>query len=574
MNNRQEHRTHIQIALLLDEYTTNELEAEEQDMVEQHVVYCQECQQQLRDIQRFRIMMKSIARDNVQLPNEVNAVSTSHETANLVEAVHRGIDEEVTATTSLSKTKTFDKSLSELPKTNARTNEWSRPTSNIAAALFAALLVGSIILTLTHARQVTINSTPGLHREIVGTAPTPGTALTKPGLDKLEVVTEQAFGTKNEYVPNSWGVQKNRIIRTTTGDLFTVFISQGDDAQDRQWHLIHKAPDGNWQEIKTGNAGVEPINILRGPRNEIHLFAWPGNQGQLQHLISSDGGKSFQSEWIPGAWAGQQEQGYSGSGINERGDIVFFQTGTEKSGVFNWTYYNATKHIWTFHSNTFDYRYTYAFVIPGGNNDLTMVAMRDVIREELGYPAAPRDDFDYVYNAIKYFHVSNVDNPKSTFTQTMVKEVHPRNNTDYAITYLTDSYIDTQGRTHILYNDLYDGPHHAIIQDGRVIKDVRQNIVDGNKMRIIQDTKGRFYIISVDDHGMLNIYHGGPNDTDGTQLEPATKLNVSQHPGCTNYDFCHSPTFTVPRNGHALADYIDGVYGNYQSEIYFRVRLR
>ncbi len=331
---------------------------------------------------------------------------------------------------------------------------------------------------------------------------------------------------------------------------------------------------GKWQEIKTGNAGVEPINILRGPHDEIHLFAWPGNQGKLQHLVSRDAGKSFQSAWIPGSWAGPPEQGYSGSGINGNGDIVFFQTGAEKPGVFNWTYYNAAKQTWTFHSNVFDYRYTYAFVMPDENKDLTIVAMRDVTRTELGYPAAPSGDFNYIYNAIKYFHISNVDNPNSTFTQTIVKEIQPKNNQDSAITYLTDSYIDTQGRTHILYNDLYDGPHHAIVENGHVIKDVKQNITAGNKMRIIQDTKGHFYIVSIDNHGALNIYPGSARDTDGTQLDPVVKLNIPQYSGCTDYDFCHSPTFTAPRNGHALADYIDGVYGNHQNEIYFRVRLR
>src|SRR2546429_3147656 len=57
----------------------------------------------------------------------------------------------------------------------------------------------------------------------------------KPTLERLEQVTDQAFGTNNDYVPNSWGVHKSRIIRTSNGDIFTVYTSQGTDENNREW---------------------------------------------------------------------------------------------------------------------------------------------------------------------------------------------------------------------------------------------------------------------------------------------------------------------------------------------------
>jgi hypothetical protein len=398
----------------------------------------------------------------------------------------------------------------------------------------------------------------------------------QPTLEQLEPITEQAYGKNNQYVPNSWGVQKSRIIRASTGDLFTVYISEGSDVHNRIWHLMHKAPGATgWQEIQSGDAGTEPINILRGPHDEIHLFAWPNTDLQLQHIYSTDLGKTFQSEMIPGKWA--DDQGYSSGGINSQGDIVFYQTNADEPGTFLWTYYSPKVGHWQFHTTTTDFRYTYAFFFPGDKNDLTITAMRDVKRSLLGY-AQPDDSFPWIFNEIKYFHISNVNNPSHTRQQVVVTQVNPQNISDHDITYQLDSYIDTVGRTHILYNNLYDGPnilHHAIIQDGELIKDVKLSVSSGVKARVIQDAVGHFYIITMDSSGRsINVYPGNASDRDGTDLNAPTKLNISAYPGCTDYDFCHEPTFTEPRSGNALSNEIDGTYGNFNREIYFRIRLR
>ncbi len=400
----------------------------------------------------------------------------------------------------------------------------------------------------------------------------------KPVLQTLEQVTNQAFSDEEQYVPNSWGVQKNRFIRTSTGDLFTVYNTQGADSSNRMWHLLHKAPGGSWQDIKSGNAGTEPINILRGANDEIHLFAWPGTEGKLQHFVSTDLGQTFKSEILSGGWNTDHEQGYSGSGTNANGAIVFFQTGADKPGVFNWIYYNPETHKWAFHKNTIDYRYTYAFFTPGPQNDLNIVAMRDVKRQELGYQQASKTDFDYVFDEVKYFHISDATQADPSLSQTLVKQVTPQNRDDYDLTYLTDSYLDTSGRTHILYNNQYDGPHHAIVENGKVVKDVKiSNISNaaGQKMRITQDSLGHFYILTIDDDGSLIVDTANADDTDGTHMGTITKLKVGNNTGCNgNDDFCHSPTFTVPRDGSRLTDVIDGVYGNRNKEFYFRINLR
>ncbi len=404
---------------------------------------------------------------------------------------------------------------------------------------------------------------------------TPVPIVGVPSLTRLEQVTNNAYGVDGDYVPNSWGVQKNRIIRTSNGDIFMVYISAGSGANNREWHLMRSEQQGEWTEVAYGNAGEEEINILLGPHDQINLFVWPGAQGILEHLVSIDYGATFQTEQVPGQWI--VDQGYSGSTIDPAGNMIIFQSGADKPGSFLWSYYSVATKQWTFHTTTFDYRYTYAFFFlgtqhTGPTDDLTITAMRDALRQELGYPEAASGDFNYIFNAIEYFHMSDIST--SAFQQLQVAEVEPKSNNDADVTYILDSYVDSYGRTHIIYNDLYDGVHHVILEDGKVIKNVLMNVSSVLKVRITQDAAGHFYVITMSDDGKsLNVYPGTNDDSDGTQLEPAVQLDISKLPGCNDYDFCHEPTFTIPRAGNANSNIIDGVYGNYNKEIYFQINL-
>lgn len=441
--------------------------------------------------------------------------------------------------------------------------------------IMSVFLVVVIIILVTYLLDLSVTpEDPLLHLYVTPKASSAG----KPILQKLELITDQAYGTGNQYVPNGWGAQKDRIIRSSQGDLFMTYISAGTGLNDREWHLMHKSPGSTWKEIDNGDAGAEPINIVLGKDDSIHLFSWPGTQGKLQHIFSTDNGRTFQQEWITGKWVQNLEQGYSSVGVNDNGDMVLIQTGPDKPGVFNWVYYSARLRTWTFHSNTLDFRYTYAFLFPGYSNDLSIVATRDVKRGLLGLPQAQAGN-QWIFNEVKYFHIADVTQEQPQLDQTTIKVLQPKDPADTSdrdLTYVTDSYVDTSNRVHILYLNEYDGPHQAIVENGKLLKDVPMRGVNfGQKMRMIQDTQGHFYIVTMGDQGnTINIYPGATNDTDGTKLGPVTQLDISQFPGCTDYDFCNSPTFTTPRSGNDLSDTIDGVYGNFNKEIYFRINLR
>jgi hypothetical protein len=435
--------------------------------------------------------------------------------------------------------------------------------------LICTLLAASVIVFQTSVRKAhlfTLGLLPG------ETTVAPPWSSGVPTLEALDQVTQDAASEQgNGAVPNGWGSQKDRIVRTSGGDLFMVFIGDGTDYTDRIWHLMHLAPQGrSWVQVAEGNAGQEPVNMLVGPHDVLHVFTWPGTNGKLVQYMSKDLGRTLVTETIAGAW--ESDQGYAGCGINANGDMAVVQTGADVPGIFRWAYYSAATGRWSYHENTLNIRHTYTYVFPGYHNDLTLVAMRDALRPELGYPSV--SGFNYIFNALSYYYIADVNAP--TLQARQIVEVPPGNDDLVDITYLTDAYMDTQGRTHVLYNNYYAGEtYHAILAHGNLIKNVPLTGIDSTrKARITQDMQGHFYIIATSSAGdRLNIYPGTAQDTDGTQLQAPIRLDISAHPTCNDYDLCHSPTFTVPRVGVALSNTIDGVYGNYGAEIHFRVNL-
>ena len=420
-------------------------------------------------------------------------------------------------------------------------------------------------------------------------------ATSYPALEALNNVTTNALGTEDSAtasVPNGWGTHKSRIVRTSTGDLFTTYIDAGSGAFNRTWHLMHLAPGSTtWQDLHQDNAGEEPVNIILDPNDGIHVFFWPGTIGTLDEYTSTNLGQSGTTTQIPGNWNGSPpndtEQGYSGATVNSNGNMIVFQTGNDQPGILNWSFYDPTTNGWSFHTLQIDqFRFTYFYSFLGNNRDLQLVGMRDVHPNELN-PSWPSSG--YTFNRISYFNIPDANAASPTVTETVAADESSSYTQD--ATYLTDAYLDTQGRMHVLYHDdtqegdAYMGRHHVIIQNGQVTNteiNFPSTALTPHEfqMRITQDTSGRFYIT---DTGFtagnptittLYVFPGTTSDTNGTQLGTPATFDISQFPSCYDADTCLEPTFTEPRDGNPLSDMLDGVYENVGSVNYFRIQLR
>ncbi len=427
-------------------------------------------------------------------------------------------------------------------------------------------------------------SVKGTEQEVASLPPTPAVTLIPlpastplsgpiavPAVERLEIVTTSAVTGDGG---NAWGAHKTRVVRTSTGRLFTAYMTAGGGYTARQWQLAERTAAG-WQVVATGPAGREPVNLLVGPDDRLHIVGWPGGLPKL--WSSADGGAgllTFVVGPVPGAWmAGDWP--YHAATVSPPGDLYVLQSTGEQPGELRWARRAAASGIWNFYITPLDYRYCYAYLFAGAAGQLSLVAGRDVRWTTLRY-ARPPSASEYVFNAVKYWHTPDV--AAQPLVESLVDEEAPSASYRFVESYQRDAYLDTRGRMHVLYTRQgtrtagREETRHAVIEAGAVIKDVAVPSNLGARARLLQDTTGRFYLLAgwENNGGVLYIY---PADSaDGTQLGQAVVLDLAgyqvRYPGLM---------LAAPRTGTALADYVDAVFPAGQSAeqwVYVRVRLR
>lgn len=409
----------------------------------------------------------------------------------------------------------------------------------------------------------------GLVVKAVGAAPraTAMAPIALPHVERVEVVANDAATGDGG---NVWGGHQTRIVRTAQG-LFTVYTVPGTDPLHRQWRLAQRTATG-WQVVAQGASGREPANLLAAPDGQLFVIAWPDGLPQLwsshPEQEQATGKLTFTAQAVPGAW-NQSNWPYAAAGISLGGDLCLLQSSGEKPGQFLWTYRRVTEARWHFQQTPLDYRYCYTYVLPGTEGQLSFVSTRDVLWQTLNLKR-PEQAFNYVFNAIKYWHSS--DTLQAPLTELRINEARPTATyPDVLCNAQLDAYVDTQWRTHVLYTyrgDQTQGKQtvrHAVLEAGQVIKDVALPEQGGSFWRIIQDTKGRFYLLA--SQGLVFA----ATSEDGTALGAPVVMDL--HGYAVEYS---GITLAAPRCGVPLADWVDAAFpsGHEKQWIYFRLRLR
>ncbi len=436
-----------------------------------------------------------------------------------------------------------------------RKRNWPRPGGRRLAPLAAATLLGLLVAVggLSPLGEVTVTMASGV-----------------PYLERLELISNQATGGPNGD-GNGWGSHTLRVERTSTDDIFALYVASGADTNSKQWVLTHRSPAGGWNEAARGVGGLQPAHVLVGPNNLLSVVGWPSQSAQLVTAAGPNGATPFSSQTIPGPWKPIPSP-YAATATNARGDVfVLASDESLKPSALYIAYRTAADGQW--HSITLptDLRYSYVQLLPDNNGGLTMVASDDVKWSTLGWNQ-PSGALAYVWDHINYWHSDNL--LTQSFQQLQVASYpQPSGTNAFVSAFPQDSYLDTQGRTHILYSVQTPSTgqqvvgHHAIIQNGSVVKDVAlNNVYCPGSARMTQDTAGRFYLIT---GCSANIFIYPADTNDGTQLGPLARLDVSAYPLDSWF------WLAVPRGGTPRADYVDGVYSaNNDTElVYFRARL-
>ena len=388
-------------------------------------------------------------------------------------------------------------------------------------------------------------------------------AVTQPTLLRLELVTNNAL--VNSDADNGWGGQKLRIIRMSNGDVYTCYSTgSASNPLHNQWNLAKRNSDGTWSVVATGMAGREPVNLLRGPQDQIYIVSWDNG---LPSLTTSTNDVNFSTQAIPGNWENSNWP-YHDAGIAPNGDLYVFQcSSTTKPSKYNIGYRQQSDGVWHFSVQNTDYRYTHPFVFPTTTRGLQVLGMRDVLWSNLGWVKPAGQTFDYVFDGLRQFRTTDI--ASQPFSNTLVAEDVQTAGHEYVTTRLRDAWLDGAGNTHFLYvrngaDTNYVPIAHTGIVDGsgHLIKDVAVSGGDNAQRYYQSSTNGTFYVLDGQGHVI-------PAGADGTVYGSPTTLNLQGYRVGYNGIF-----LAAPRGGTPQSNIVDGVFDSGGNNwVYIRVQL-
>lgn len=380
----------------------------------------------------------------------------------------------------------------------------------------------------------------------------------------MEVITDTAAGGKNA---SSWGGHKTRVVATADG-IFSTFLIPGKGDFDKNWLLTKRQSDGSWQVIAEEEAGREPVNLIASPDGTLHIIGWPDAVGTMWSG-KPDGNKiSLIKEVIPGVQ--QSNYPYSSVGTNSHGDICVLssQGGNSSIGTIKWACYFLSIGEWRYTTVRTKYRYCYTYVFPGIDGSLSLVSTRDVTWKSLRYTQPP-DSFDYVYNALGYWHTDNIES--DPIEQLYFKEEIPTEEFPFVdLRAQQDAYIDINGIVHIIYsiigentNGEWQVRHLVLSSDGNMIADVLLPAEIGVFTRILQNIKGYLFLL-----GSSGILY--PIDKDGIKVGNPIYIDLK------GFTVEYSGfSIAAPRTGTPLSNKVDVVFPTNDGNkwIYFELPL-
>jgi hypothetical protein len=415
------------------------------------------------------------------------------------------------------------------------------------------------------------------------------------------LVTSGADGDSSDG-GNGWAPNKLRVVRSSTGALFSVYPS-GPDTVNKTYNLMESTNGGSsWSRINDGltingspdDGGRETPLLLISPSDVVYLIGWAGG---LPTLITEgvNGAGPYSAQAIPGAWQSGDNDPYAGAAIDSSGNL-YVQENTASStggasedsgyiGNLALTTGGPGRFTWHFarlpHPAGDNYRYAYSFELPGARGAFDAIATRDVscnntaLASQYGYTSAPAGG--YVLDSVQDWHTDNI-NARGGPTWKMTSIAH-----DYTSTcgrsfvnvneFAEDAYRDTHGNVHVMYFDAVAGirGYHAVLGAPTKARTLVKRVAlprnyCANEARITQDSTGRFYVISECNGRSLYVWPAGRKD--GTSLGRRFNLTLSRP--ISGWDY-----FAARGRSSASQNNLDMVYPTNSATglAYARIRL-
>lgn len=413
-----------------------------------------------------------------------------------------------------------------------------------------------------------------------------GAQAAAPRLLEVDLVSGNASSVPSA---NGWGAHGDRVVRTPGGDLYTTYVTTGRDADHFGWVLAkRRAGSLRWSTVASGATAHQPRNppqvlLAGGVVYVIAISPWDSAAKGAPEIWDST---SRTTTVIPGHWLTDEDMLragalYPSAGVDATGNLYVWEDvpcpsftsaggqtvhcqSTNVPGTYLWAYRSAMDGTWHSRQVQSPARQTYNFLLARSPMELRVLGTRDIAQSEA--PHTCRNGSGYCFDQTLLARWTAPDILPSSITIARAARDAPGYEGDHRAS-AEDAYVDSDGRTHVLVS-LIDATtngtwenHHLVIDPNGAVSDTQYQVPYSNTSRIVQDSRGRFWIFSVgpylDGHHCAAFIAGsGPGDTSATSLGPLSVLSFGGSYDCSSVE----RNFAVaPRSGTSRADYLDGV---------------
>ena len=406
--------------------------------------------------------------------------------------------------------------------------------------------------------------------------------VTKPTVERLEVVATDAGTGANRSVPNSWGFHQSRITRHADGTVRVLYLVQRTDS-NMEWRLMRRAPTGGWTKEASGIT-ADDVALLRDPRNDLaYVVAWPNSVPTVY------AGPAYTASAIPGAWqvlfGGRH---YGNAGIGPDGTVCLKvsrefsnipltgTTNTEYScGIYT---ISAGTGKWSWSPmivKPIGARHAYDYLYPNPKGlapGLYGFSQADVYKDASGISAIDPTAFPYVFNGVR----SYVTGTTSATSWNQAEAVPGITKTVATVASppqlrMGDSYMDSKSR---VFNSYYqDDPLNAAVRARKIAVTTPTGklltTIDGGSVlpsyganRVFEDSKGRLWILWTARGLQISYVRVYPLVESGTATAPVFTIGAYTDISNAFYPYVIDGNMytNVVRGGTSQAIYVDAIY--------------
>lgn len=387
------------------------------------------------------------------------------------------------------------------------------------------------------------------------------------------------------------GGTQTRICRTSHGS-YAAFLGKVEGGKV-VIHLI-RIRDGRPERLgslPTNLSGSNSVQVVCDADQEVYVMA-PGTESDhgkeravltAYHVDRDTGATTEHRATVPFGRGNSFGYGVAFLDAPRRAAYALY-SGGDAPGYLAWFRFDLAEKRWADKAVVAElaYRHCYSYGLSNGPGGAVVLSERDVRIETVGVaPTDPGRDpgTKYVWDELRAFQIPDLARPdyRAVDVETAVYDKPARLYPNVQNNYSGDTFVDAQGRMHVLYrstdNNRTKGGfnRHAVLDAGlRIVANERLSFQEAASMRMFQSTAGRHYIAAVPHAPPARIQVWGAADAEGRRYEllAEKRLGDEVRPSYAGL------AISCPRNGSIRDDIVDALFPSGHAYYHFQILVK